>query len=155
MRTVQQCFEAGLVDGTKVHLNGSLVVADTSRDSVVKADAATIAYIARIRAAHGAQERKLDETKPPSARCETSLKLVSTTDPDAPCVSRGPSSGPARPRDKHHRMVDDRCGVITEVATTAGDVTEGARVAPLVTQHEANAGEEIAAMVGSRGYGTV
>lgn len=52
-------------------------------------------------------------------------------------------------------MVDDRCGVITEVATTAGDVTEGARVAPLVTQHEANAGEEIAAMVGSRGYGTV
>jgi hypothetical protein len=30
----------------------------------------------------------LDETKPPSARSETNLKLVSTTDPDAPCVSK-------------------------------------------------------------------
>ncbi len=152
VRTVQQCVEAGLVDGTKVHLDGSLVDADASRDSVVKADAATIA---RIRAAYGAQERKLDETKPPSARCETNLKLVSTTDPDAPCVSKGPSSGTARPRYKHHRMVDDRCGVITAVATTAGDVSEASQVAPLVTQHEANTGEEIAALVGDRGYGTV
>jgi transposase len=72
VRTVRQCVEAGLVDGTKVHLDGSLIDADASRDSVVKADAETIA---RIRAAYGAQERKLDETKPPSARCETNLKL--------------------------------------------------------------------------------
>lgn len=152
VRTVQQCVEAGLVDGTKVHLDGSLIDADASRDSVVKADAATIA---RIRAAYGAQERKLDETKPPSARCETNLKLVSTTDPDAPCVSKGPQSGTARPRYKHHRMVDDRCGVITAVATTPGDVAEPAQVAPLKTQHEANTGKEIDALVGDRGYGTV
>ncbi len=83
MRTVRQCVEAGLVGGTKVHVDGSRVDADASRDSLVKADATTIA---RIRAAYGAQERKFDETKPPSARCETNLKLVSTTDPDAPCV---------------------------------------------------------------------
>src|SRR4051812_4685718 len=48
VRSVRQCVEAGLVDGTKVHLDGSLIEADASRDSVVKADAATIA---RIRAA--------------------------------------------------------------------------------------------------------
>lgn len=52
VRTVQQCVEAGLVDGTKVHLDGSRIDADASRDSVVKADPATIA---RIRAAYGAQ----------------------------------------------------------------------------------------------------
>jgi transposase len=92
VRTVRQCVEAGLVDGAKVHVDGSLIDADASRDSVVKADSATIA---RIRVAYGAQERKLDETKPPSARCETNLKLVSTTDPDAPCVSKGPQSGTA------------------------------------------------------------
>lgn len=95
VRSVQRCVEAGLVDGAKVHVDGSLIDADASRDSVVKADAETIA---RIRAAYGAQERKLDETKPPSARCETNRKLVSTTDPDAPCVSKGPASGTARPR---------------------------------------------------------
>jgi hypothetical protein len=62
-----------------------------------------------------------------------------------------PSSGPARPRYKHHRMVDERCGVITAVAITPGDVTEAAQVAPLVTQHEANTGQEPAALVGDRG----
>lgn len=152
VRTVRQCVEAGLVDGTKVHLDGSLIDADASRDSVVRADPETIA---RIRAAYGAQERKLDEAKPPSARCETNLKLVSTTDPDAPCVSKGPQSGTARPRYKHHRMVDDRCGVITAVATTAGDVAEPAQAIPLLAQHETNTGREATALVADRGYGTV
>jgi transposase len=131
VQTVRQCVEAGLVDGTKVHVDGSLIEADASRDSVVKADAATIA---RIRAAYGAQERKLDETKPPSARCETNLKVVSTTDPDAPCVSQGPASGTARPRYKNHRMIDDRCGVITAVKTTAGDVAEAHETLTLVAR---------------------
>jgi transposase len=152
VRTVRQCVEAGLVDGSKVHVDGSLIDADASRDSVVKADRETIA---RIRAAYGAQERKLDETKPPSARCETNLKLVSTTDPDAPCVSKGPQSGTARPRYKHHRMVDDRCGVITAVATTSGDVAEPAQVTPLLAQHEQNTQREATALVADRGYGTV
>jgi hypothetical protein len=48
-------------------------------------------------------------------------------------------------------MVDERCGVITAVAITPGDVTEAAQVAPLVTQHEANTGQEPAALVGDRG----
>jgi transposase len=152
VRTVQQCVEAGLVDGSKVHVDGSLIDADASRDSVVKADAATIA---RIRAAFGAQERKLDETKPLSARCETNHTLVSTTDPDAPCVSQGPQSGTARPRYKHHRMIDDRCGVITAVATTAGDIAEPSQVTPLCEQHETHTGKEVTAVVADRGYGTV
>lgn len=152
VRTVRQCVEAGLVDGTKVHVDGSLIDADASRDSVVKADAATVA---RIKAAYAVQERKLDETKPPSARSETNRQLVSTTDPDAPCVSKGPQSGTARPRYKHHRMIDDRHGVITAVATTPGDVAEPAQVEPLLAQHESNTGAEVGALVADRGYGTV
>lgn len=152
VRTVRQCVEAGLVDGAKVHVDGSLIDADASRDSVVKADPETIA---RIRAAYGAQERKLDETKPRSARCETNLNVVSTTDPDAPCVSKGPRGGTARPRYKHHRMVDDQCGVITAVVTTAGDVNEPTQVNPLLAQHEKNTDTEVTAVVADRGYGTV
>jgi len=152
VRTVRQCVEAGLVDGAKVHVDGSLIDADASRDSVIKADVATIA---RIKAAFAAQERKLDETKPPSARCEANRHLVSTTDPDAPCVSKGPRSGTARPRYKHHRMIDDRHGVITAVATTTGDITETEQVQPLVAQHEANTNSEVTALVADRGYGTV
>jgi hypothetical protein len=88
--------------GSKVHVDGSLIDADASRDSVVKADAETIA---RIRAAFCAQERKLDETKPPSARCETNRKSVSTTDPDAPSVSKGPQNQPDhRPANRPRTM---------------------------------------------------
>lgn len=152
VRTVRQCVEAGLVDGTKVHVDGSLIDADASRDSVIKADAITIA---RIKAAYGVQERKLDETKPPSARSETNRHVVSTTDPDAPCVSKGPQSGTARPRYKHHRMIDDRHGVITAVATTTGDVSEPEQVQPLVAQHEDNTRVEVTALIADRGYGTV
>lgn len=152
VRTVQQCVEAGLVDGAKVHVDGSLIDADASRDSVLKADAQTIA---RIKAAYAVQERKLDEDKPPSARFETNRQLVSTTDPDAPCVSKGPASGTARPRYKHHRMIDDRCGVITAVETTPGDIAEPAQVAPLLEQHENNTHHTATALVADRGYGTV
>lgn len=152
VRTVQQCVEAGLVDGAKVHLDGSLIDADASRDSVLKADPETIA---RIKAAFAVQERKLDESKPPSARCETNRRLVSTTDPDAPCVAKGANSGTARPRYKHHRMVDDRCGVITAVATTPGDIAEPEQTQPLLVQHQVNTGREAAAVVADRQYGTI
>ncbi len=111
VKTVRLCVEAGLVDGTKVHLDGSLIDANASRESVIKADPETIA---RIKQAYAAQEKKLDEDKPPSARSETNRHLVSTTDPDAPCVSKGPASGTARPRYKNHRLIDDRQGVITQ-----------------------------------------
>src|ERR1019366_901936 len=36
VRTVQQCVEAGLVYGSKLHLDGSLINAHASRDSVVR-----------------------------------------------------------------------------------------------------------------------
>ena len=150
--TVRQCVEAGLVDGAKVHVDGSLIDADASRDSVIKADAETVA---RIKAAYAAQERKLDDTALPSARTDINRGLISTTDPDAPCVSKGPSSGTARPRYKTHRMVDDRCGVITATATTPGDVAEPSQTLPLVAQHESNTGREVAVAVADRQYGTV
>ena len=115
VQTVEQCVQAGLVDGQKIHLDGSLIDAHASRDSVIKGSPE---LIARIKEAYGAVERKLDMTKPPSARCDTNTKIVSTTDPEAPCVSRGWGSGTARPRYKNHRAVDDQCGVITATQTT-------------------------------------
>jgi transposase len=152
VRTVQACVEAGLVDGRTLHVDGSLIDANASRDSVIKADPETIS---RIKAAYAAVERKLDEDLPPSARSEVNQTLVSTTDPDAPCVSKGKGGGTARPRYKHHRSVDDQCGVITAVETTPGDVPEAERLLPVITQHEANTRKEATHVVADRGYGTV
>lgn len=58
------------------------------------------------------RRRASSQNEAPSARCETNRKLVSTTDPDAPCVSKGPQGGTARPRYKPHHIIADRCGVI-------------------------------------------
>lgn len=148
VRTVRACVEAGLVDGQTLHVDGSLIDANASRDSVIKADSETIA---RIKAAYATVERKLDEDLPPSARSEVNQTLVSTTDPDAPCVSKGKGGGTARPRYKHHRSVDDQCGVVTAVETTPGDVPEAERLLPVIVQHEANTRKEATHVVADRG----
>jgi hypothetical protein len=82
--------------------------------------------------------------------------LMSTTDPDAPCVRQNKhgASGDSRPRYKQHRAVDDRCGVITAVVTTPGDVPEPAQAEALLEQHEHNTGAKTDTVVGDQQYGT-
>jgi transposase len=149
VRTVSQCVDAGLVDGRKLHLDGSLVTAHASRESVVKS---TPELIAALKAAYAQQAAKLTEPGPTPDERLVNARLVSTTDPDAAGVrSRTDSS---RPRYKHHRAVDDRCGVITAVETTPGDVMENHRAATLVEQHERLTGHAVQIVVADRQYGT-
>lgn len=149
VRTVGQCVAAGLVDGRKLHLDGSLVTAHASRESVVKS---TPELITALKAAYAQQAAKLTEPGPAPDERLVNATLVSTTDPDAAGVrSRTDSS---RPRYKHHRAVDDRCGVITAVETTPGDVMENHRATGLVEQHERTTGHAAQTVVADRQYGT-
>jgi hypothetical protein len=77
---------------------------------------------------------------------------MSTTDPDAAVVRK--ATDRARPRYKHHRVVDDQCGVITAVETTAGDIMENEKLIALVEQHESNTGESVRTVVADAQYGT-
>jgi hypothetical protein len=60
-----------------------------------------------------------------------------------------------RARYKQHRAVDDLCGVITAVETTAGDVEENAKLMTLVDQHEQNTSCTVHTVVADTQYGTV
>jgi transposase len=154
VRTVQQCVDAGLVDGTKLHMDGSLIDADASRDAVVKSSPELIAALKR---AYQVEERKLEgHTGAPHYK-PVNATLCSTTDPDAPCVrqSKIGTSGDTRPRYKQHRAVDDRCGVITAVVTTAGDIAEPTQTVPLIEQHEQNTGSAVGTVVADQQYGTI
>lgn len=152
VRTVQQCVRAGLVDGTKLYLDASLVDAHASRDSVVKTSPELIAALKR---AYQVEERKLERAVAGTPSYEpVNQNLVSTTDPDAPSV-RQKQQGETRPRYKHHRAVDDRCGVITAVITTPGDVAEPARAEALVEQHERLTEQAVRTVVGDQQYGTI
>lgn len=150
VRTVEQCVRAGLVDGHKLHLDGSLVDAHASRDSVVRSSPELIGALKR---AYGVAERKLAGHLGHPHYEPVNARLCSTTDPDAPCV-RNKVGGESRPRYKHHRAVDDRCGVITAVATTPGDVAEPTQSAELVTQHERHTGTTAQTVVADCQYGT-
>src|SRR6266566_5185952 len=58
VRTVAQCVEAGLVDGSKLHVDPSLVDGDAAKESVIKGAPQLIAALKR---AYGATESKLEE----------------------------------------------------------------------------------------------
>jgi hypothetical protein len=202
-RGVAQCVQAGLVGGRKIHLDGSLVDANASNNSVCKGPEVLMARLRKElqgemvklqeseaapaagpadpeplpasssspapEACAGAGRVAPDEASSSAPPAETTgaaarggtkkyyrrknRALVSTTDSEAAVVRKG-SLGP-RARYKNHRAVDDRCGVITAVETTAGDVEENARLMPLIDQHEKNTSCRVEVAVADTQYGTV
>jgi len=140
------------VDGAKLHLDGSLINAHASRDSVVRSSPE---LITALKHAYQVEERKLEGNLGAPHYQPVNATLCSTTDPDAPCVRNNQQGGQgdSRPRYKQHRAVDDRWGVITAIVTTPGDVPEPTQSVALVVQHAANTGQSAAVLVADRQYG--
>jgi transposase len=141
-RVVTQCVEAGLVDAGKIHLDSSLIDADTALKTVRKFSSEEIAAAC----AKTAQRLEEPAAEPPKEN------LRSTTDPDAAVIKHGHK--PARPRYKTHRAVEDKTGVITAVETTPGGVHDGSRMTPLMEQHEKTTGQGAATVIADSKYGT-
>jgi len=154
VRVVRACVEAGLVEGSKIHMDGSLVDADAAQKSVIWGGEE---LIAALRRSYGEQERKLEGVeweKPVKAyKPKHNRNLVSRTDPDAAMVKQS-SRSHSQPRYKHHRVVDDQRGVMTAVETTRGDVEENSQLAGLSRKHGRNTGIEARTIVADRQYGT-
>ena len=150
LRTVQQCVEAGLVDGRKIHVDSSLIDANASKDSLIKSSPE---LIAAYKQAVAAQATKLEDTMTPEHYEAINDTHVSTTDPDAALVRKGGRSS-ARPRYHHHRALDDAHGVITAVETTPGSIAENKKLPDLIAQHEQNTDKQVDTVVGDSKYGT-
>jgi transposase len=144
-RTVQQCVEAGLVEGKKIHVDSSLIDAHASKDAVLKSGPELIAAYKKIVAA---QETKLEDTVTPENYVAVNDTHVCTSGPDAALVSRRGQG--SRARYHHHRAIDDAHGVITAVETTTGSIAENHKLMDLVEQHEANTEKEVQTVVGER-----
>jgi transposase len=149
LRTVQQCVEAGLIEGKKIHVDSSLIDAHAAKDSILKSSPE---LIAAYKKAVQAQETKLADTVTPESYVAVNDTHVSTTDPDAALVSRKGQG--SRPRYHHHRAIDDAHGVITAVVTTPGSIGENHKLLDLIGQHEANTEKAVQAVVGDSKYGT-
>lgn len=152
VRIVAQCVEKGLVGGDKIHVDGSLIDANASKDSVIKNCPELMAALKEV---YKSEARKLDEPvedRPKKYYEPKNRGMMSKTDPDAPIVRR--SVKDPRPRYKAHRVVDDVHGVITATETTPGDVEENAKLLEMVERHEANTERAVETVVADRQYGT-
>ncbi|HEV2665458.1 MAG TPA: IS1182 family transposase [Blastocatellia bacterium] len=149
LRTIQQCVEAGLVEGHKIHVDSSLVAANASKDSVVKSSPE---LIAAYKQAVAAQATKLEDTVTPESYVAANDAHVSTTDPDAAVVSRNNTG--SRLCYHHHRAVDDAHGVITAIETTPGSIAENHKLFDLINQHEKNTEQKVTVVVADSKYGT-
>ena len=150
-RLVWQCVEAGLVDGSKIFLDGSLIDANASNNSVVD----TQSLKAQLNRKYRELEARLDEPEPePPHRLDArpvNTRYVSTTDPDAAIVRRGK----AKLRYQTHRAVDSRSEVMTAVQVRPGDVNEAHLLVPLWQSHQRTTRRSAHTVVADSRYGTI
>ena len=78
-------------------------------------------------------------------------KKVSRTDPDATLVTSR-KDFPLEPSYKQHTSVDDKAGVIVDVAVTTGEDNEGQRLIETVERIEEATGKKLQQVTGDAGY---
>ena len=154
LQTVAECVAAGLVDGKKIHVDGSLIAANASTDSVVKGSPELIAALRQVYREQSAKLTEGMEVLPaPAPLGPVNETHVSTTDPESE-LARGRNT-PSRPSYKHHRAVDNALGVITAHVTTPGSAKEDTQMMRLVQRHQNNTAVAVETIVADSQYGTV
>lgn len=150
-RIVLQCVQAGLVDGSKIFVDSSLIDANASNNSVI--DTQSLKH--RLRKNYQELESRLedrDESSDPSRKHQKANKrYISGTDPDAAIVRRG------KPKLSYqvHRAVDEQHEIITATEATPGDVNEAHLLQGLLKQHHDNTDKTAQAVVADSKYGTI
>jgi len=150
-RIVWQCVEAGLVDGSKIFVDSSLVDADASNNSVVDIQSLKIHLEENYKKLEARLEEPRESTDSSRAYVKKNNRYISTTDPDAAIVNRG------KPKLSYqvHRAVDERGEIITATETTAGDMNEAHLMVPLLESHHSNTGRMAETVVADSKYGTI
>ena len=159
-RVVWQCVEAGLVNGTKIFVDASLIEANASNNSVV--DRGSLRR--HINESYPKLEERLDdrestkenERENKDGDCDKGGRVndrhISTTDPEASIVRQG--SGKARLQYKTHRTVDGAHKVITSTEVTPGAVNEAHRLMEAIDQHHENTRRSAEVVIADSKYGT-
>ena len=154
-RIVWQCAQAGLVDGSKLFMDSSLVQADASNNSVVNRQSLQRYLNKRYQILESRLEQQSTACdSDEAAKSGTANRnYISTTDPDASVVRKG--KGKSKLQYQVHRGVDPKCEVITATEVTPGEVNEAQRLEPLIDSHEKNTQRKVETAVADSKYGTI
>ena len=159
-RIVWQCVESGLVDGSKLFCDSSLVQADASCNSVVD----TQGLRRYLNPAYRELEKRLEEQQKNNRqenndsdddrprRNVVNQRYISTTDPEASVVRKG--QGKAKLHYQTHRGIDGAYGVITATVVGPGDQNEAHRLRDLIEAHQDHTRHSVEVVVADSKYGT-
>jgi transposase len=177
-QVLSRCVEAGLLDGHTLHVDASIVKANADKSTLHPAlglvarglydrldEKAAVQEAASVRApAAGGSgpEQVADSASPVIGESQAAgvMKaatepvpgtLISSTDPDARLTRK---YGQTVLGYKDHRVVDDRCGIITATVTTDAARADSHVINEVLDQHEQNVASTPATVVADRGYGT-
>ena len=139
-RTVQQCVQAGLVDGETVHVDATLIRADVSWESL------TTEYADKV-----FKENRLEDENNDQVSRTGKPKKRSTTDPDATLTTSNHNSR-MEPSFKQHTVVDDQFGVVLDVEATTGEASEGKELLKQIEHTEQTTGRKIKAVTADMAY---
>jgi transposase len=132
-KTVQMCIDAGLVNGETVHIDATLIRADVSWESI------TTQYAEKVIRENPAEEKSQSDGTGLSLTGRP--KKLSSTDPDA-TLTTSSSDFRMEPSFKQHTAVDDQSGVILDVKTTTGEVSEGKELLGQIERVEETTGKK-------------
>jgi len=147
-RMVWQCVEEGLVDGSKLFTDSSLIDANASNNSVVD----THKLGKYLNKGYRDLEKRLDDIKA-AKQTPADNRYISTTDPDASVTRHG--GGKSKLRYKTHRAVDAKHEVITATKITPGSVDDGHVLEEMIELHEKNTEKKVKTAVADSKYGNM
>jgi transposase/uncharacterized protein (UPF0179 family) len=154
-RIVWQCVQAGLVDGSKLFMDSSMVQADASNNSVVNKESLK-RYLNKsyqIMETRLEEEQRSSDSDDEPKSGSANRKHISTTDPDASVTRRG--KGKSKLQYQIHRGVDEKHEIITATEVTPGEVHEAHRMQALIDRHQKNTGKKVETAVADSKYGTI
>lgn len=148
---VLQCVQAGLVDGSKIFVDSSLVDANASNNSVIDTKSLKGQLHKNYKKLEARLTEQIEEPELSANYEKKNNRYVSSTDPDATIVNRG------KPKLSYqvHRAVDGKNEIITASAATTGTVNEAHVMLPLLEQHEVATGIKVETVVADSKYGTI
>ncbi len=149
-RVLAQCIEAGLVDGSIIHIDSCLIDANASKD---KLGPELRVLTQEVCQKLDDNQTPQDEESSPTDNVDDDNPLhqrVSPVDPDARLAKK---YGQTTLGYKDNRVVDDRHGIITATITTAANVNDAKTLAEAIESHESNTGVEVKTTVADKAYG--
>jgi IS5 family transposase len=141
---LNQCIEAGLVDGKTIHIDSSTINANAGVDKLKP----RLKFISK----QFYQQLEDENDIPTELTADQPYTKITEVDPGARLFVK---NGKIALGYKDNRVIDDRHGIITATVTTSANIRDEKALAKAVEEHIGNTGIKPNKAVADKGYGYI